>query len=880
MKSSTETRMFALLRAMEEDGRSFLRIYLEPVVDVEDLLSPFRSKIQKRKKPELEDYDDFEFLDFGDIFEIFNRFRGKLPSELVLDLESLRSNVTKLVQLRNSVMHGRPTGGNDEDTLIQIANGLKSELWKNLNQVFEQLQNDNFEEIFEIIPEETKVKHNLPRPEHTETGLIGRKKEVEELVNLIKDPRTSVVTITGTGGVGKTAIALQVAYSFVENEEPFDLILWTSFKTEKLTVEGIVQINNARRNIEEATGDFKNLIHIAQSEAFEDLSESLKGLRTLICFDNFETITGEEFLRFYEKMPPECKFLLTSRKGIGQIERRFDLGKITHTDALHYLNKLIRNHKVEPLMTTKTTVLEGLVTKYDANPLALKWFVQSAATGRPIKEILEAEKDFIAFCLGSVLNDLDTTTKYILGVLFVLNRPVSVEELYVISKKDESLVNEGIRKLANNSIITSTIVGIEMRQLLQLTEISFKYLKNFEIITNNEAEKIKLAVSRFESDDEERIKDLENKYSPYSVTVRNENDKPIAALLREALRVNRFNPEKSLELIESARRSSPDYWEVDKVEAVIRVWNDQEYLVDALYTKALEKTNDSNSSSIVKYLYAGFLARSSRASEALQYLESIPDEHRSPEVLSATGSILTRVNRTAEGIELMERSLLGATGKSKIIQQTNLMKGYLRWAEYVLDQKKNFDEAFDLLLKAFLILDEIYSGGIRDFKVLDCNNQIFNLAFLILKKSDQMNQEIYLNSIERFSIFLKFAPLVLSDRKVGEYVRRQFLMHSEKSSVFRDLVEQHNLRKYLEGEKFKEESRVLVGKIIAWKSKGQYGFISHIDHPNNIYFNKYSFFPGTDLGELREGLDVTFELDTESVQQGVNRRARYVELID
>ena len=213
MKTSTEIRMFALLRALEEDGRYFMRVYLEPIIEQELFLEPFREKIQKRRRPDQDEFDSYDLLDFGDIFEIFNKFRSKFPSELVADLESLRSNITKLVQLRNSVMHGRPTGGSDEETLINITGGLKSTLWKNLNAAMEQIQNDSFPEEFVITPEETKVRHNLPRPEHTETGLVGRKKEIDELIRLLKDPRISVVTIAGTGGVGKTALALQVSKS-------------------------------------------------------------------------------------------------------------------------------------------------------------------------------------------------------------------------------------------------------------------------------------------------------------------------------------------------------------------------------------------------------------------------------------------------------------------------------------------------------------------------------------------------------------------------------------------------------------------------------------------------------------------------------------------
>src|SRR5947209_18671898 len=49
--------------------------------------------------------------------------------------------------------------------------------------------------------------HNLPIPL---TPLVGRKQEVTALCALLQQPKVRLVTLAGTGGVGKTRLALEV----------------------------------------------------------------------------------------------------------------------------------------------------------------------------------------------------------------------------------------------------------------------------------------------------------------------------------------------------------------------------------------------------------------------------------------------------------------------------------------------------------------------------------------------------------------------------------------------------------------------------------------------------------------------------------------------
>lgn len=59
-----------------------------------------------------------------------------------------------------------------------------------------------------------KIQHNLPTQL---TPLIGREREIEQVINLLSQPQIRLLTLTGPGGIGKTRLALQVARQIIED---------------------------------------------------------------------------------------------------------------------------------------------------------------------------------------------------------------------------------------------------------------------------------------------------------------------------------------------------------------------------------------------------------------------------------------------------------------------------------------------------------------------------------------------------------------------------------------------------------------------------------------------------------------------------------------
>jgi predicted ATPase len=144
----------------------------------------------------------------------------------------------------------------------------------------------------EFPPLKTLHQTNLPvQP----TPLVGREQEVAHILDLLS--RARLVTLTGTGGSGKTRLALQAAAELVE--EYRDGVWWVSLaalRDPTLLEPTIAQVVGANGG----------------------LAEHLRGRETLLLLDNLEQLLeGAPAIASLLVEVPEVRILATSRERLG-----------------------------------------------------------------------------------------------------------------------------------------------------------------------------------------------------------------------------------------------------------------------------------------------------------------------------------------------------------------------------------------------------------------------------------------------------------------------------------------------------------------------------------------------------------------------------------
>src|SRR5690606_17485142 len=305
----------------------------------------------------------------------------------------------------------------------------------------------------------SKVVHNLPIPDFDDTGFIGRTNDVEEIKKLIFSNK--VVSILGDGGIGKTALAVKVAYDLVDMGEkcPFELIIWTSAKTTMLTSKGIEEIYTA-------ITDYTGLISVItdsidtsiKENKLDAIVEYLELFKTLIIIDNLETIQSEEVRDFIRKAQTKCNIVITSRIGLGELEYPRTLSGLSENECAKLIREIARIRNSDILLKLPQNTLADIASKLYYNPLALKWFVSTVEMGISPQEVLNNKDDLLNFCLTNVYEKLSDGAISVLNSIRASRRKLSSAEILYLSDYDTLEARKYLIELFKTTLISREIM--------------------------------------------------------------------------------------------------------------------------------------------------------------------------------------------------------------------------------------------------------------------------------------------------------------------------------------------------------------------------------------------------------------------------------------
>lgn len=229
------------------------------------------------------------------------------------------------------------------------------------------------------LQEATTVRGYVPQPLPGQvTPLFGREQEIEAVVARLRNSR--LITVVGTGGVGKTRLAIAVAQRAIEDG---------LFTAADVVFVGLAAVRHVEQVVSVITRTF-GISDTAHDEPAYIIRALLNNRRVLLIADNFEHVLDaadivEELLREI----PGLQLLVTSREPLHLYgEYCFDLAALDPADACALFTDRARAVVPNLVLDDHTlAVVDAICDRLEYQPLALE-LAASRARSMSLQQML------------------------------------------------------------------------------------------------------------------------------------------------------------------------------------------------------------------------------------------------------------------------------------------------------------------------------------------------------------------------------------------------------------------------------------------------------------------------------------------------------------
>ncbi|MFB2758739.1 NB-ARC domain-containing protein [Shewanella xiamenensis] len=741
---ATRMSCFSLISSIEVDLRN---IIVKDIPDFDESFLPsdtlkiakdryFDDKAESYTKDSLL-IDLLDYIDFYDLSKIIFKIKNKQEIFNEDEISLISTGVSKLTKCRNRVCHSRPLEPNDFLDLLDFTYELtktgEPTFWKNINEAISNLDNPSYALSLEIPKfwrsNTNEISNNLPLPEFDDTGFLGRENDRKAICKLLTS-NTRVVSIVGEGGVGKTALAQRCLYDILELCESkgdtanlFDMIVWVSLKTNRLTSSGAESIkdaiNSSSKLFEEITDNFVGDSTTDIGANLQEISDYMETFKILLCIDNLETISNGEIRDFLANIPSSSKVLITTRMGLGEIEYRYKLDKLDDKPSISLMRSMSRLLNVEILYKKNQESLNQLCKRLYNNPLLIRWYVLAIAAGSNASDLLNKQtssfQSALKFCFENLYDRLSELEKNAISVIACMRKSVSPVELrFILSDVEETDIEEALNQLHNSSMLISTENSIGQFSY-SLTGIAEEYIKSIRPVAKDIYNLVKSKRSELRIISETTsIKKNHYNYDVNAIYWSSPDERICAIYLQKAISESRKeNKEIALGYVLKAKSIMPEFSECYRIHAYL-IKDESPFEAENELEQAIELAPKSV---VTKYAYAQFLINEDDFERANEQITSAlfldPDDIA---LLTCKAWVLTLMGdyNGASGIyETIIPKQSDRHRKFRISTYDQAANCYIRMAKQYLNDS-DFTEVNNSLVRAIELIDNAINDGDYD----------------------------------------------------------------------------------------------------------------------------------------------------------------------
>ncbi len=305
---------------------------------------------------------------------------------------------------------------------------------------------------------ELRLPHNLPR----RSEFVGREAYKAQVHAALRS-RAYLVSIEGIGGIGKTSLALEVAYECLHASTgellrdavaTFDGFIWVTAQGRDLTLNEV--LDAVARTL-----DYPGIAQKPPEEKRPAVCRLLQAGRYLLVVDNYETIADKAISEFLLELPEPTKALITTREQKLSRVSVISLKGLEEAEALELLRGEGRRLGMTALQEAADAVLLRLYKAAGGAPLALKWAVgQIKQKGQSLDKVLEAlygaRGDIFDQIFSRSWQLLTPEARQVLCVLPLFVHSASREALEAASDIHHFALDEALGQLVEMSLVNAT----------------------------------------------------------------------------------------------------------------------------------------------------------------------------------------------------------------------------------------------------------------------------------------------------------------------------------------------------------------------------------------------------------------------------------------
>lgn len=300
--------------------------------------------------------------------------------------------------------------------------------------------------------------------------LVGRDEALTAVVNALQSSSgKSVVSISGLGGIGKTAVAYEVIKRVMQSGR-FEKLAWESAKSEDFTGVRIRQRHTQTNSFATVLASYAHQLGF-ESLAIQSpevlhyrLRDALRSGRYLIVLDNLETLDAAQQVAqyLYEMVNPgQSRVLITSRERLVDEPFVYDyfLRGLSETASLELIRDEAEVREAIALLQADDHFLRRIYTSTGGMPLALKLIVSQSLLGIALDEELARlegvmdEQEIYRFIYFAIWQKLSRPAQKLLVGAATFATVALRSMLQTVSELEDTAFNQAVPELVRASLM-------------------------------------------------------------------------------------------------------------------------------------------------------------------------------------------------------------------------------------------------------------------------------------------------------------------------------------------------------------------------------------------------------------------------------------------